>query len=308
MKSAKELLKIASKSTITVLLQGESGTGKEVAARQLHRESDRCRGPFVALNCGAIAKNLAESTLEGAKKGAFTGATADQPGVVRSAHGGTLFLDEIGEMPFDMQSKLLRILQERTVMPIGSATAIPVDFRLVCATNKDLKEEVAAGRFREDLFFRLNTFPIRLTPLRERDDFDQLAMELWNEVFKLGGIVPPGTGDSLTYPELLQLHMYPWPGNIRQLKNVLQRFALLRPHGITLEEILKDEYDIGICRERPASPQPAKPAWDVIENTLHHFGGNKMQTARALGISRSNLYLQIKKATLLQSSQASQTA
>ena len=160
----------------------------------------------------------------------------------------------------------------------------------------------------EDLFFRLNTFPIRLTPLRERDDFDQLAMELWNEVFKLGGIVPPGTGDSLTYPELLQLHMYPWPGNIRQLKNVLQRFALLRPHGITLEEILKDEYDIGICRERPASPQPAKPAWDVIENTLHHFGGNKMQTARALGISRSNLYLQIKKATLLQSSQASQTA
>ena len=308
MKPFKELLKIASKSSITVLLQGESGTGKEVAARYLHRESDRCRGPFVALNCGAIAKNLAESTLEGAKKGAFTGATADQPGVVRSAHGGTLFLDEIGEMSFDMQSKLLRILQERSVMPLGSTTAIPVDFRLVCATNRNLKAEVSAGRFREDLFFRLNTFPIQLPPLRDREDFDMLATELWNEVFKLNGIVPPGTGDSLTYPELLQLHMYPWPGNIRQLKNVLQRFALLRPHGITLEEIQKDEYDIGVCRERPTAPLPAKPAWDVIENTLHHFGGNKMQTARALGISRSNLYLQIKKATLLQSSQASQTA
>ena len=151
MKSAKELLKIASKSTITVLLQGESGTGKEAAARQLHRESDRCRGPFVALNCGAIAKNLAESTLEGAKKGAFTGATADQPGVVRSAHGGTLFLDEIGELPFEMQSKLLRILQERSVMPVGSTVAIPVDFRLVCATNRNLKDEIVAGRFREDV-------------------------------------------------------------------------------------------------------------------------------------------------------------
>ena len=191
MKPFKELLKIASKSSITVLLQGESGTGKEVAARFLHRESDRCRGPFVALNCGAIAKNLAESTLEGAKKGAFTGATADQPGVVRSAHGGTLFLDEIGEMSFDMQSKLLRILQERSVMPLGSTTAIPVDFRLVCATNKNLKAEVSAGRFREDLFFRLSTFPIQLPPLRDREDFDIIANEIWDIESHAENLLPP---------------------------------------------------------------------------------------------------------------------
>ena len=298
MKSAKELLKIASKSTITVLLQGESGTGKEVAARQLHRESDRCRGPFVALNCGAIAKNLAESTLEGAKKGAFTGATADQPGVVRSAHGGTLFLDEIGELPFDMQSKLLRILQERAVMPVGSTVTVPVDFRLVCATNRNLKEEIVAGRFREDLFFRLSTFPILLPPLRERDDFDDLAKELWRE----------SAGDAaqeLSRSEIANLRLFRWPGNIRQLKNVLQRYALLRPHGILLAEILEEEFSEP---SHAASPCFGTPSWPVIENALHRFGGNKMQTARALGISRSNLYLQIKKATLPQSSQASQTA
>jgi len=303
MKSAKELLKIASKSTITVLLQGESGTGKEAAARQLHSESDRCRGPFVALNCGAIAKNLAESTLEGAKKGAFTGATADQPGVVRSAHGGTLFLDEIGELPFEMQSKLLRILQERSVMPVGSTVTIPVDFRLVCATNRNLKDEIVAGRFREDLFFRLSTFPIWLPPLRERDDFDSLACELWRE--SVGDAVP-----MLSRSELANLRLFRWPGNIRQLKNVLQRYALLRPHGINLEEILEEEFSDSaqVGSPGPVSPCFGTPAWPVIESTLHRFGGNKMQTARALGISRSNLYLQIKKATLPQSSQASQTA
>ena len=310
MKPFKELLKIASKSSITVLLQGESGTGKEVAARFLHREGDRCRGPFVALNCGAIAKNLAESTLEGAKKGAFTGATADQPGVVRSAHGGTLFLDEIGEMSFDMQSKLLRILQERSVMPLGSTTAIPVDFRLVCATNKNLKAEVSAGRFREDLFFRLSTFPIQLPPLRDREDFDIIANEIWDIESHAENLLPPYDDYRLSDIELLHLRLCHWPGNIRQLKNVLQRYALLRPHGITLEEILQDEFSGSACREIAFTqqiPTNKSPAWPVIENILHKFGGNKMQTARALGISRSNLYLQIKKATL-QSPQASQTA
>lgn len=310
MKPFKELLKIASKSSITVLLQGESGTGKEVAARFLHREGDRCRGPFVALNCGAIAKNLAESTLEGAKKGAFTGATADQPGVVRSAHGGTLFLDEIGEMSFDMQSKLLRILQERSVMPLGSTTAIPVDFRLVCATNKNLKAEVSAGRFREDLFFRLSTFPIQLPPLRDREDFDIIANEIWDIESHAENLLPPYDDYRLSDIELLHLRLCRWPGNIRQLKNVLQRYALLRPHGITLEEILQDEFSGSACREIAFTqqiPTNKSPAWPVIENILHKFGGNKMQTARALGISRSNLYLQIKKATL-HSPQASQTA
>jgi transcriptional regulator with PAS, ATPase and Fis domain len=264
----------------------------------------------VSLNCGAIAKNLAESTLEGAKKGAFTGATADQPGVVRSAHGGTLFLDEIGEMSFDMQSKLLRILQERSVMPLGSTTAIPVDFRLVCATNKNLKAEVSAGRFREDLFFRLSTFPIQLPPLRDREDFDIIANEIWDIESHAENLLPPYGDYRLSDVELLHLRLCRWPGNIRQLKNVLQRYALLRPHGITLEEILQDEFSGSACREIALTqqiPTNKSPAWPVIENILHKFGGNKMQTARALGISRSNLYLQIKKATL-QSPQASQTA
>jgi len=142
MKTANDLLQIAAKSSITVLIQGESGTGKEVAARFLHRAGPRPGGPFIAVNCGAIAKNLIESTLEGAKRGAYTGATADQIGVVRAAESGTLFLDEIGELPYESQSRLLRILQERAVMPVGATRSIPVDFRLVCATNKNLKEDM----------------------------------------------------------------------------------------------------------------------------------------------------------------------
>ncbi len=286
MKTPKELLKIAAETNITVLLQGESGSGKEVAARYLHNASLRNQGPFIALNCGAIAKNLMESILEGARKGAFTGAVTDQMGVVRAANGGTLFLDEIGELPLDCQSRLLRILQERTVMPIGSSQSIPVDFRLICATNRNLRAEIAEGRFREDLFFRISTFPITLQPLREREDFDNIVIEIWSEFCDQ----ELRCNVSLSPADVAQLHLFNWPGNIRQLKNVLQRYALMKPHGITLEEILCEEYTGREIAEK-------KHDWETIQYVLEQCGGNKVQASKRLGISRSNLYEQIKKAT-----------
>ena len=168
MQEMMRLLTIAAKSDIPVLLCGESGTGKEVAARKLHELSPRAPGPFIAVNCGALSAGLVESLFEGACRGAFTGAVCDRVGFVRAADGGTLFLDEIGELPLESQTRLLRILQEKSVTPVGSERSISVNFRLVCATHRDLDESVRAGSFREDLFFRLNVFPVRLPPLRKR--------------------------------------------------------------------------------------------------------------------------------------------
>lgn len=291
------LLRIAAGSEISVLLLGESGSGKEVAARFIHAHSKRAGGPFIALNCGAVAKGLTESILEGHRKGAFTGATEERLGVVRSADRGTLFLDEIGEMPLDTQCKLLRILQEHSVMPLGSCTALPVDFRLVCATNRDLRSEVRAGRFREDLYFRLNVFPIKIPPLREREDFATIAQEIWKEV---GDNVP------LSPFEIELLARKEWPGNVRQLKNILQRYSLLKPYEITLSKILEEEFfeQTEICSvTEPASlydtspirRNSSSPEWSLIYSELSKNKGNRNATAKKLGISRGCLYYQIKK-------------
>lgn len=292
------MLRIAAGSDVSVLLLGESGSGKEVAARFIHSHGGRAGGPFVALNCGAIAKGLAESVLEGHCRGAFTGANEARPGIVRSAEHGTLFLDEIGEMPLETQCKLLRILQERTVMPLGGSEAVPVDFRLVCATNRDLREEVCSGRFREDLYFRLNVFPVRIPPLRERDDFEKLAADLWEDIVQNAGGLGP-----LTDREMVQLSKKRWPGNVRQLKNVLQRFSLLRPYGVNLAEVLEDEfcesaghargYSGEVCeRERRYT---VSPEWNLICLELARNEGNRSLTAQKLGISRGCLNYQIKK-------------
>ena len=295
MKNLDELLRIAAKSTITVLLQGESGAGKEVAARQLHKMSDRRDGPFVAVKCGAIPSQLVESTLEGSQRGAYTGATNTQTGMVRAAEGGTLFLDEIGEMPYNMQSRLLRILQEHTIRPLGSTENIPVNFRLVCATNRDLKKEVAFGRFREDLFFRLNVFPLTIPPLRERSDFDTIANDLWNKATNEATKVK-----RLDEFEIFLLRSKQWPGNIRQLKNVLQRYALLKPHGYSLAKILNDEFAMPPLNESttPYHAHIQTPQWDIIEKAIECYGGNKSQAAHSLGISRGCLAYQIKKRTV----------
>ena len=297
MKDPKKLLQIAANSSVTVLIQGESGAGKEVAARYIHDHSPRRFGPFIALNCGAVAKGLSESILEGHYKGAFTGATEERLGIVRSAAHGTLFLDEIGEMPLEIQCKLLRILQERSVMPLGSCTALPVDFRLVCATNRDLRSEVRAGRFREDLYFRLNVFPIKIPPLREREDFAHIAQEIWKEV---GDRVPLSTS------EIKLLARKEWPGNVRQLKNVLQRYSLLKPYETTLSKILEEEFceyvetcsvadTATLYNTSPTRRNSSSPEWNLIYSELSKNKGNRNATAKKLGISRGCLYYQIKK-------------
>lgn len=302
------MLKIAANSDISVLLQGESGCGKEVAARYIHGKSARAKGPFVAVNCGAIASNLAESILEGARKGAYTGATSEQVGVVQAAHGGTLFLDEIGEMPMEQQCKLLRILQERSVMPLGATTNIPVDFRLICATNRNLRDEVAAGRFREDLYFRLNVFPIKLPALRDRSDFENIAQELWAEANMSPSNPLPGyRALPLSPAELYKLKTQRWPGNVRQLKNVLQRYALLKPYSATLNEILAEEFAADLnagtagfntgaasLQDNTRFYNPAH-RWKIILAELHKNNWNKSATAQRLGISRGSLAYQIKK-------------
>ena len=258
--------------------------------------SPRSAGPFIALNCGAIARNLAESLLEGAKKGSYTGASNDHQGIVQAANGGTLFLDEIGEMPFDMQSKLLRILQEHSVLPLGATQNEPVDFRLVCATNRDLQNEIHDGNFRKDLFFRLNAFPIMIPPLRDREDFAEIVATVWNDIT----VRTFNERFPLRKWEVKALSKFKWPGNIRQLKNVLQRYALLKQHDISLEEILSEEFSGKAINDTDIhsiynANRASAPSWSFIQKALNDNRGNKSRAAKALRISRGCLCYQIKK-------------
>ncbi len=210
-------------SQATVLITGESGTGKELVARALHEQSSRRGGNFVPINCAAIPKDLIESELFGHRKGAFTGAVADRIGRFELAHGGTLFLDEIGDLPLDMQVKLLRVLQERTVDPIGGSKPVAVDVRVVAATHRDLEAEIAAGRFREDLYYRLNVLPLHTCPLRERtDDLPELAA-----VFALRFAAKAGPPIRFDAVFMEALKAYHWPGNVRELSNLVDRFSTL---------------------------------------------------------------------------------
>ena len=238
--SSQRLLELARRvaaSDCTVLIVGESGTGKEVLARFIHRRSPRAARPFVAVNCAAIPENMLEAMLFGYEKGSFTGAQAAHPGKFEQAQGGTLLLDEITEMPLALQAKLLRVLQEREVERIGSRTSISLDVRVLATTNRRLREEVAAGRFREDLYYRLNVFPLALSPLRmRRDDVLPLAMQL------LSGRCRPGERIPALSAEAAHLLLtYPWPGNVRELDNLLQRALILvngpviRPEHIQFE-------------------------------------------------------------------------
>lgn len=327
MKDQHKMLEIASLSNIPVLLQGESGAGKEVAARFIHNHGLRKEGPFVALNCSSIPKSLAESILEGSVRGAFTGAVDEKLGLVRSAEGGTLFLDEIGELPMDTQSKLLRILQEKTVTPVGGAQSVPVNFRLICATNRNLKQEIADGNFRADLFYRINVFPVEIPPLRSRPDFADVAHDLWREAQAQASgrdcgcrhetrSDPQGKCDrqqekngvsqnhSLSPEELELLKACPWPGNVRQLKNVLQRYTVLKPYDVTLTEILTQEFSLPkLCDKNICSiyvtdflkKRKKKPTFTDIEETLLLCKGNKCKAAKKLGISRGSLCYQLQK-------------
>ena len=281
-----EVIKRVAPMPSTVLIQGESGTGKELAARAIHRFSGR-NGSFVPINCGAMNAELLESELFGHAKGAFTGAIKAREGLFSYADGGTLFLDEIGEMPLAMQTRLLRVMEDRAVRPVGGNRETPVDVRIIAATNRDLKAEVDKGNFREDLFYRLNVLSIRMPALRERiQDLRELVEHFANSIATDLGVQVPTIADS----ELQQLARYDWPGNIRELKNVIERCLLLNhqlgqnlpgcsPAGAVSGHAADDEDDLSLeAVERRH-----------ILRVLEMQGGNKSAAARILGVSRKTL-------------------
>jgi two-component system, NtrC family, response regulator AtoC len=292
------LRKVARYDT-TVLIQGESGTGKELVARALHEEGSRASGPFVAINCGAIPGALLESELFGHKRGAFTDAHADRRGLFEEADGGTLFLDEIGELPLALQVKLLRVLQEGTVRPLGAQTDKKVNVRLVAATVKKLDEEVAAGRFREDLFYRLNVLPIRVPPLRDRKEDIPLLVDHFVERCS----VRLGTHVTSVSPKAMRhLMAYGYPGNVRELENLVER-AVVLAEGTSLEaEDLPEQLTRRpdpIERTLASDELSIKRASRVVEETLirralEKTGGNRTHAAHLLEISHRALLYKIK--------------
>jgi len=287
----------AAASDSTVLLTGETGTGKEVAARVLHDVSLRKRGPFVAINCAAIPAELIESELFGHVKGAFTGAVADRPGRFAQANGGTLFLDEIGDLPLNMQAKLLRAIQERVVTPLGGERNVSIDVRIIAATHRELSAEVTARTFREDLFYRLNVIPIHLPPLRERPaDIPQLATHFLALAAARGA-----PARSLSPAAEACLLAYPWPGNVRELKNAMERVtALARGPLVTGDDLVflmaAPAAQVGIADALLDLPLPEaieRLERASIERALRASSGNRAETARRLGISRQSLYTKL---------------
>ena len=251
MESVRKLIQQVANSEASVLILGESGTGKEVAARNLHDLSDRKDKPFVPINCGAIPAELLESELFGHEKGAFTGALTARKGRFELAEGGSIFLDEIGDMPMPMQVKLLRVLQERTFEKVGSSTPISANVRIIAATHRQLAEEVKANRFREDLFYRLNVFPIDMPPLRNRvEDIPQLVSVLVTRLEK------ENRGSVRLSPNALQSLMHcSWPGNVRELANLIERLCILFPYGVVDVRELPDEYQNEQVESSFAAPE-----------------------------------------------------
>jgi transcriptional regulator with GAF, ATPase, and Fis domain len=295
-----EATKVAPTET-TVLLTGESGTGKEVVARFVHRGSPRARGPFVALNCAALPENLLESELFGHEKGAFTGAATSHPGRIEQAAGGVLFLDEVGEMTPAVQAKLLRVLQEREFQRLGATRPMKADVRVVAATNRDLETALARGQFREDLYYRLRVFEIRLPPLRDRrEDILPMAEAFLEEIGPAVG--RPAAGISRDAREALL--SYPWPGNARELRNALERATILCDGGlITVEHLPIDVGSRGTGRAHDGGAAPLATGGaslevverDMISRALQESKNNRSRAARLLGITRSQLYSRMQK-------------
>lgn len=262
MQQVRSLIQKVARSMAPVLLQGESGTGKELVARAIHGEGARAVGPFIAVNCGAIPEHLLEAEFFGYRKGAFTGAAEDREGFFQAAHGGTLFLDEIGDLPLAMQSKLLRAIQERSVRPVGAVNEVPVNLRLLSATHKDLGAEVTAGRFRQDLFYRLNVIQIRVPPLRERlQDLGDISATLLARIAQDAGVTPV---PSLSPGALSRLQAYAFPGNVRELENLLHR-ALALSGATRLEAEDLDLPDGAVEDSGFGGMQPAAPALPEID-------------------------------------------
>ncbi|MFK8252900.1 sigma-54-dependent transcriptional regulator [Ancylobacter terrae] len=263
----------------SVLVTGESGTGKEVAARVLHAMSDRSDKPFVPVNCAAIPPDMIESELFGHLKGAFTGALTARDGLFIHADGGTLFLDEIGELPMPMQSKLLRVLEERRVRPVGAEREMPVDVRLVFATNRDLEEDVAVGRFRADLYYRMNVMQIRLPPLRERrEDIDELALQFLATLTRQLGV----PAIRLDEEARAALRAYRWPGNIRELRNVIERSLIL---GRFANDLPASRLGASSGEGQSLDDLERRHILAMLEQT----GFDRAETARRLGVSRKTI-------------------
>ena len=296
MKEAIRIGKKVAKSNSTVFLRGESGTGKEIMAKMIHALSDRRDKLMISINCAAIPENLVESELFGYEEGAFTGAKKHGSiGKFELAHGSTIFLDEIGDMPFDMQVKLLRVLQSGEIQRVGGLRTVPVDLRIISATNKDLKQAIAQHQFRADLYYRISTLSILVPPLRERaEDILPLAEHfIHRHELRLNRHpvpLPQETAEAIL--------RYPWPGNIRQLESAVERAVHLAEGGALLPE----HFGIADLMEnrRPAAPAPAQATLENIERqaiaaALVRFGGNISQTAFALGVSRPTLYRKMSK-------------
>jgi DNA-binding NtrC family response regulator len=276
-------------STISILLLGETGVGKEVTAERIHRLSPRAKHAFLKLNCGALSEPLLESELFGHKRGAFTGAHQPKPGLLEMADRGTVFLDEVGELTPALQVKLLRVLEDRQVLAVGGLTPHPVDVRFIAATNRDLNEEVSRGRFRADLFFRLNGISLTIPPLRERlSEIEELAASFMGEAAAKAGLT---AAPSLSPEAMAALRGHHWPGNIRELKNVLERAVLLCDGArITPAELRLQAPSV---ENQPQLTDAQRQERQRILDALHACAGNQTKAARKLGISRGTLVTRI---------------
>lgn len=303
MRKLGELLTRVAVLEATVLIQGESGTGKDLVARALHRRSARIMGPFIAVNCAALTEALLESELFGHVKGAFTGATADKPGLFEAAAEGTLFLDELGEIPAGMQAKLLRVLQEHAIRPVGGVREKAVDVRVIAATNRDLEAEVRAGRFREDLYYRVNVFTVEVPPLRERaGDVIVLVEHFIEDMCARFNKKVKGIREDALAPLLA----HSWPGNVRELSNVMERAVALTRN----EFIEVDDLPPNIVRTQRIPTAPVLPSGGIfsdelvpitelearyIKHVLVQVSGNKTEAARILGIDRRTLHRKLQR-------------
>jgi DNA-binding NtrC family response regulator len=295
-----EVLKLAEQvapTDSTVLITGESGTGKEVIARYIHSLSNRTDGPCLSINCGALPENLLESELFGHVKGSFTGAVRDKQGLFAAARGGSFFLDEVGEMPPSLQIKLLRVLQEREAIPVGATEAIPVDVRIMAATNRDLEEEMRRATFRSDLFYRLNVIAINLPPLRERREDILLLIESFLQHLASEQQVEP---KALSADTLDAVMVYEWPGNVRELENALEHAWVLSKASVIEPAALPERITKRKKEPLVSERSYANPTLDVIERAyimyvLQSEGGNKTRAAEVLGIDPSTLYRKLSR-------------
>lgn len=301
----KQAAQVASVET-TVLLLGETGTGKEVVARFVHRGSARKDGPFVALNCAALPENLLESELFGYERGAFTGAMQSKPGLIEQAAGGVLFLDEVGEMALPSQAKFLRVLQEREFQRLGGTRVLRADVRVIAATNRELRKAIERGSFREDLYYRLNVFELKIPPLRERpDDILPLADAFVAEIGRSLGVPPAG----ISLEARQALVNYHWPGNVRELRNILERAAILAEGGLIVSEHLafgprpepEKSLAVAAVREKRADSGSSVPSdlssveRTMIKRAMEEARYNKSIAAKKLGLTRAQLYTRLKR-------------